>query len=685
MKSHKLFNLLGALVILSLAMAACQPQKVVETVVVTEIVEKEGATQVVEKIVEKVITATPVPPAGGPPEGETPQPARQGDLLRFAILSDMDGTNIWYLWDTPGASYWNYAVQNEYWPSLYQLSDVRWDFIPWTADGFPTEVTKEGDFYVSTVKLKKGLVWNDGSAFSAGDVVFTADVALSFRLQENWLNYSPDYLDHAEALDPLTIKFYFRDIPGLPVWQYGVLQSVIVNKTFWEPKVKDLLTQVKALDSNSATYVDDLATLTEQLEAIDPTGEPVFGPWQMKKWEVGAYVENILNPKNWFIGVQIQEFANGAYREFKPDGSYDFSAYGDPKGDKSLELTTGPFYKSAIYSVYDQDAATLALRNNDVDFILNPSGLPQGVFQQLQDDPNITLVQNGQNGFRYIEFNMARPFFSGTQGMALRQAIACQMDLNFLTENVLQRAAKPVYTLVPEGLTYWFNPNVPVYCKDKTTEERINEAARIMEEAGFTWETKPGYLAGASRDAGLIYGTGLKMPDGSPFPEIVLQAPPPGYDPLRATTAVYLEQWIRQLGIPVTAVYTPFNTIRANENAKEFDIIMLGWGLDAFPRYLCDFFTGTTGVADGSDNLTYVSPKLAEGCAKFMVETDMTKARDIAFELQNILATELPYITLFTPPMYDAFRNLSYPYTQVFDGLGPGYYGLPTKAMPAME
>jgi hypothetical protein len=139
MKSHKLFNLLGALVILSLALAACQPQKVVETVVVTEIVEKEGATQVVEKIVEKVITATPVPPAGGPPEGETPQPARQGDLLRFAILSDMDGTNIWYLWDTPGASYWNYAVQNEYWPNLYQISDVRWDFVPWTADGFPTK------------------------------------------------------------------------------------------------------------------------------------------------------------------------------------------------------------------------------------------------------------------------------------------------------------------------------------------------------------------------------------------------------------------------------------------------------------------------------------------------------------------------------------------------------------------
>ena len=89
--------------------------------------------------------------------------------------------------------------------------------------------------------------------------------------------------------------------------------------------------------------------------------------------------------------------------------------------------------------------------------------------------------------------------------------------------------------------------------------------------------------------------------------------------------AVHIEQWLKALGIPVTMNYTPFNTIRANENSGEFDIIMLGWGLTPFPSYLCDFFTGATGVADGSDNISYVSPKLNEQCNAFYSETDMEK------------------------------------------------------------
>ena len=679
MKRSRLFSILGVVIVVSLLLSACKPEKVIETVVVTEIVEKQGATQIVEKVVEKLITPTPVPPTE-----VVPQEDLKGDIVRYAILSDMDGTNVWYLYDTAGSSYWNYAVQNTYWPALYGLSDQRWDFIPSVADGFPSEVTKEGDIYVVTVKVKSGLVWSDGSPLTAEDVAFTANMSLAFRLQENWLDYNPDYIQKVEALDASTVKFYFLDTPGLPLLQYGALQAPIVSKAFWEPKTKDLLAQVQALDSTSATYTEYLATLTQQLEALDATSEPIFGPWIMKKWELGAFVENVVNPKNWFIGVGVEEYANGAYRDFKPDG-YEFTAYGEATGDKALEYINGPHFNSAVYSVYDQDAAVLALRNNDVDFILNPSGLSIGIAQQLKADPNITVVQNPQNGFRFIEFNMTRAYLGGAAGLALRQAIACQMDLDFLTRSVLQNAASPVYTLVPRDLTFWFNPDVKVFCNGMTTEERLNESVKILEAAGYTWETKPVYQTGAARDTGVVYGVGLKMPDGKAFPEIIMQAPPPGYDPLRATSAVYIEQWMRQLAIPVTVVYTPFNTIRANEEALDYDIIMLGWGLDAFPRYLCDFFTGATGVADGSDNTGYVSPALAEGCARFMVETDMDKARDIAFELQNIIATELPYITLFSPPMYDAFRNLSFPYTKVFDGIGPGYYGLPTIVRPSQQ
>jgi len=61
--SKKLMLVFGILIITSMVLAACGGQPVVETVVVTEVVEVAGTPQVVEK----VITATPAPEVEAPP------------------------------------------------------------------------------------------------------------------------------------------------------------------------------------------------------------------------------------------------------------------------------------------------------------------------------------------------------------------------------------------------------------------------------------------------------------------------------------------------------------------------------------------------------------------------------------------------------------------------------------------
>jgi peptide/nickel transport system substrate-binding protein len=53
--------------------------------------------------------------------------------------------------------------------------------------------------------------------------------------------------------------------------------------------------------------------------------------------------------------------------------------------------------------------------------------------------------------------------------------------------------------------------------------------------------------------------------------------------------------------------------------------------------------------------------------------------------MQVTIATELPYITLFTNPIFDAYSNsITYPYTNVFDGLS-GVYGGWYMVMPAAQ
>jgi len=684
MNARKLMIFISLLTVLSMLLAACAPEKVVETVIVTEVVEKEGKTEVIEKVV--VVTPTPAPEVTEAPVVAA-SPFNRADVARFAILSDLDGLNPWYLFDTTGQSYWNYVVVTGFYPSLYVLSDQRWDWVPQIADGFPEEIVQEGEFYVGTVKLKAGLKWSDGSPFTAADVAFTANTAMAFSLAGNWVGYyNPAVMDRVEAVDDLTVKFYYTVVPGLAIWQYGSLVGPIVSQAYWETKVADLLAQAEALDPASETYIEDISPLQQELEAIPVDGEPTFGGIKFKKWEAGAYAENEFNDQFAFLGMVEEEYANGTYREYDERTGYEFVAFGEATGEKTLELTYGPFFNSFLYPIYSQDAAYLALQSGEVDMVLNPSGLSKGLREQLSTDPNLTVIQNAQNGFRYIEFNQARPYFAGEQGMALRQAIACMIDHDYIAYNVLQGEVVPVYTLVPEGLTYWFNKDVPVYCRGTSEAARVTEAVRILKDAGFTWDVEPVYVEAASaRDSGVTYGEGLKLPDGTYLPELDFQAPGPGYDPLRATAAVYIEQWMKELGMPVLMQYTPFNTIRANENSGEFDIIMLGWGLTSFPSYLCDFFTGATGVADGSDNIGYVSPTLAEQCDAFYSETDMEAARQIAFDMQTTLATELPYITLFTNPIYDAVSsNLIYPYTEVFDGL-QGLYSAWYMVMPGSK
>jgi peptide/nickel transport system substrate-binding protein len=671
--SVRKISILIALLLAMLVIGACAQSPAIQTVTVREVVTQMVAGTPQTKIVEVVITPTP----------ETAQPAEQAspfdraEAVRLGILADLDGLNPFYLFDVTGQSTWNYIITNAYYPAMFVYSDQRWDWVPQIAAAPPEPITQEGDFYVGTVKVKDGLKWSDGSPLTAADVAFTANTALTFALSGNWVGYyNPAVLDHVEAVDALTLKYYYSVRPGLPVWQYGALLGPVITKAYWEPKIADVLARAEALDPQASDFLDQITPLQTELEAITTEGEPTFGGIKFGRSEPGAYVENVFNDQYSLIGKIEEEYANGAYREYNTALGYDYTLYGDATSTKTLELEYGPYFNSYLYPIYSQDAAYLALQSGEVDIVLNPSGVPKGVREQLANDPNITLIRNAQNGFRYIEFNQARPYFAGAQGMALRQAIACMIDSKFLAQSVLQNEVTPVYTLVPQGNTNWYNPDVPIYCKDMTEAQRLNEAVRILKEVGFSWEVEPSYTVGASASSsGYNYGKGIKLPDGTSMPELDFQAPGPGYDPLRATVAVHIEQWLKALGIPVTMNYTPFNTIRTNENSGDFDIIMLGWGLVPVPTYLCDFFTGSTGVGDGSDNISYVSPKLHEQCLEFYSEPDPAKAKQLVYDMQVTIATELPYITLFTNPIYDAYANsITYPYTKVFDGLS-GLYG----------
>ena len=155
-------------------------------------------------------TATPIPHAFG---------------IRFALVGNVTPVNVWTLFDANGYSYNNYALMSSYWPRLYQLSIPDRAFEAMAAGGMPSPVQPEAGFYTAAVPLRSDLKWTDGEPFTADDVAFTVNTVLSFQLGFDWHDfYNPDFIDHAEAVDSHTVKFYFKKTAKcrcLAIWRFA--------------------------------------------------------------------------------------------------------------------------------------------------------------------------------------------------------------------------------------------------------------------------------------------------------------------------------------------------------------------------------------------------------------------------------------------------------------------------------
>ena len=595
--------------------------------------------------------ATDVPPATAVSQEEK--------VYQIGITSDLTTTNHWaYL--GPDGTVWNQYVLSGAKPTLYSYSDQRFDWIPSLAADFPSPLQEEtvgdGTLWSTEVELKQGVKWSDGNDVTAEDFAFTAQTANDLQLTGNWPSIvDPEFFDHAEALEPHTLKIYFTKKPGLARWQFGLAFMPIFSKAYWEPVVAE------------ARQAGDVTEQQKVLYAHVPDGEPSAGSFVFDRWEQGAFAEKDGNGDHYFSGAVITQYAGGAYAEAKR-GAYEFSAYGEPGGDKTLEYTVGPFADSVIYSIYgSQDATVLALKKGDLDFMLNPLGLSRGLQDQLRGEDGLTTVENADSGVRYLGFNTRR---APMDNKAFRQAVATLIDKEFLTETVLQGVAIPVYTMVPEGNQAWHNGDVPMIGRGMTRGERVDRAVSLLREAGFTWDVEPRM----SEDGNFMEqrGEGLKMPNGDPVPSMSLLAPSAGYDPLRSTFAIWIERWLNELGIPLRADLTGFNLIVEKVfDQQDFDMWILGWGLSVFPDYLESFFHSRHSDLEGHNAGGYSNPEYDSLADDLLAESDLEEARQQVYRLQEFLADDLPYVVLFTTPIVETYRSdrIEFPYTATLGGL----------------
>lgn len=631
----------GGLAVLGLVLSACSSGAVDDATTTTP----DGGA-----------TATTAPGTTGPSQGESFE-------LDIAIFEDLTTDNYWAYQD-PESSVWNFYVFGNQAPALYQYASPTNQLVPLLADGLPAEPVQEGDTWTVTQTLREGLVWSDGEPITTADIVFTYETVRDLGLGGNWLTSYPVASDtgpgllSVEAVDDLTVKFTFDSLPGLTLWQFGVGLGPVLPEHFWADAVAS-------------------ATTPEDLYVASGAGAPGMWSYDFTEAEPGAFARNTANENYPFSGATTRLYADGTY-EFTADGAgIAETFYGEASGEVTHEYTEGPYATNVTYSIYSsQDAAVLALTSGEVDFMLTSLGLQRGLQQLVLAEEDLDLIVNPSNGYRYLAFNMRKFPMSDK---AFRQAIACMIDKDFMANTVLGGAAIPVWSQVPEGNAFWFNPDAPRWCEGMSQEERLATATQVLEEAGWTWDTRPAWDPD-NLDA-LPKGAGLRGPDGQEVPELTLLAPGPGYDPLRATYSLFVEEWAQDLGIPLRAEPTGFNVIvdQVFTSDPQFDMYILGWTLTPFPDHVVEFFeTSADSVAGGNNTPGYSSADFDALAAEFKAVTDLDTARQLIGQMDAILAEDLPYVVLFTTPIIEPYRTtLTFPFTSTLDGL-QSLAGLPS-------
>jgi oligopeptide transport system substrate-binding protein len=387
---RKFFVILGLLAVASMVLAACQPQTVVETVIVA------GTPQVV------TVVATPVPEVQAP-------------TLRVNLGSYPD------IVDPQKSSFVNEIAHLEMmYEGLTRLDD-KLNTVPGAAESweYNAEATE------LTFKLRPGLAYSDGTPLNA------------MRYQYSIMrNINPETAGEYAAITD--------EILGAPEWRTGVgADGAAVCQTDEEKAacMETVKQSVAALDSagNACTGYDqaDCTTLKINLSKPAPYFHTVMSLWvtfPAKEENISEGGENWWNSSKYQIGngpfvlKSLEPFVRGY---FVPNPNY----WGGM-----------PSYSLEYSYITDTAVSFEAYKNNEFDII----GLAAEDLATVQADAVLSKEANiypGSCTFAVMFHQQKAPFTD----QKVREAFAMALDRAGWVKDVLKGLGSPTLTWIPKG------------------------------------------------------------------------------------------------------------------------------------------------------------------------------------------------------------------------------------------
>lgn len=512
---------------------------------------------------------------------------------RVGLLAGVTTDNFWAFVGDQ-PTVWNAYVLGPTKPGLYGVDPLDNTLIPDAASAPAPQPTRSGSGWQVTVALSDGLTWSDGTPLTALDVAYTFDTVRRLHLGGGWADAFPPAVKSITATSEHDLRIDFASQPSLQVWPYGIGLAPIMPRHVWE---------------SQTTPLKDADDLYAKPGEADVSG----GPLQL---------------------VTVGE-----------DRVESQSSPGHGGG--------GP--DRVTYIVYpDEGSAVAALGRGEIDNLLNPNGISPESVAALDNATDVAIESSPANAVRYLGFNLDREPMSDP---SFRQALALLLDRQNATETVVPDGTA-AYTLISPANRSWFDPDAAAAITTRyelAPHHRLRAAIELLTASGYRWESPP-----RAEGSALSPGTGLTIDGQAPGP-VTIVTPGDEYDAARPDYTQRIVEALEVLGFTASAVVTDFDTVvdlaftTDADGVRQYDMYVLGWtlGNPALPDFFGRFFS-----ADGEFNSTgYESAEFEAGMERYQEATDFANAKTALWEMERILADDLPYLVLYHPDIVEAYRS----------------------------
>lgn len=297
--------------------------------------------------------------------------------------------------------------------------------------------------------------------------------------------------------------------------------------------------------------------------------------------------------------------------------------------DEYIELSANKDYYASPPNVErikfriipENNVRVLEIKKGSLDFIQND--ITPDLLPLLEKDPTLTIIKGSGTNYTYIGFNLKDDVLSNKN---LRKAIAHGIDINLIIQEVLKGQAVQAKGLLASS-NWAHNPDVMLYEHDPA------KAKQLLDEAGYT------------------------DPDGNgPLPRLKLTFKT-SQNELANRVAEVLQAQLKNIGIEITISRYEWGTFYDFIKKGDFQIYTLTWVGISEPDMYYNVFHSSSIPPNGANRGRFENERLDKLLSSARETADTDKRKQIYFEVQQIAAEELPYISLWHPINVAVMKN----------------------------